>query len=199
MVSTGTEFGSFRVKVVPEQWALIGRNVQFNIICLETLHYYFHGLYDALGRSLFKQPASTSTAALVHAFVTAQFDYYSTLTPLAFGTCCPHRCSHHRMHFYSWTRIYLGLPARRVLSGGFRIDALVWRCLLDLAPAKSLLSQPEYRRLQLSPLNRSGTHCLFCKLFHKADPWLIPFCGISFHWHYDCSRGFIWTHSSLAR
>src|SRR6218665_3351872 len=85
-------------------------------------------------------------------------------------------------------------------SGG--IGAMVWRCILGLAPA--------YLRDLCHPTPEDAVHSdhpnrgysLFLLLVHPQPRpvhswWLIPLCGMGFRCRKDCSPGFFLTHSTL--
>src|SRR6218665_3118092 len=81
---------------------------------------------------------------------------------------------------------------------------LVWRCLMGLAPAycqdlccpttgtrdHSSLRSME-RGLLFVPFSRTPTSQA------RAFSVVAPLCGRGFHWHSDCSPGFILTQSTL--
>src|SRR6218665_505885 len=113
-----------------------------NCAMYNTQYYYQLRQLRVISRSL----TSTATATLVHAFVTSRLDYCSTLNVglPAVRLGCLERVIRTAAHLIG------GIPRTRHISAYmldvlhclllqqrimFRIGAMVWRCILGLAPA----------------------------------------------------------------
>jgi len=87
----------------------------------------------------------------------------------------------------------------------FRIGALVWRCLLGLAPAylgDICCPTPGTRGCSSLCSMERGYSLFLLPVRPQPRPvpirWLVPLCGMDFLWHSDNSPGFFPTHSTLA-
>src|SRR6218665_3317419 len=163
--------------------------VGLNYVMLHRCYYQLRQLC-VMSRSL----TSTATATLVHAFVTFWLDYCSTLyagLPAVHLGCLEQvirtaarliggipRTGHvstYMLDVLHW------LPLQQRIM--FRIGAMVWRCILGLAPGqppRSLLYHPGHQRSQFTPLIGTGvTLCSFCSCIHNPGPCILggwPFC-----------------------
>src|SRR6218665_3532860 len=181
-----------------------------NRLCRDC--YYQLRQLRVISRSL----TSTATATLVHAFVTSRLDYCSTLyvgLPAVRLGCLERvirtaariiggipRTGHvsaYMLDVLHW------LPLRQLII--FRIGAMVWRCILGLAPAYLRdLCHPTHGTRGRSSLRSSEQGLLLFLLLVPPQPrpvhsrWLAPLCGMGFLCRNDCSPGFFLTHSTLA-
>src|SRR6218665_3621913 len=87
----------------------------------------------------------------------------------------------------------------------FRIGAMVWRCILGLAPAylRDLCCPTPGTRGRGSLRSSEQGYSLFLLLVHPQprpvhSRWLAPLCGMGFLCRKDCSPGFFLTHFTLA-
>src|SRR6218665_2239418 len=154
---------------------------------------------------------ATSTANLVHAFVTARFNYCFTLCaclPAVILGCLEqivrtvariHRTGHISCNMLD---VLYWLPFQlRII---FLIAALIWRCMLALLRPTCTYEisdvTPRAQEVAAPSAQWNGGRpslCPFCPYLHKADPmhsrWLASLCGIGFNWHCAFSPGFIFT------
>src|SRR6218665_1947638 len=84
----------------------------------------------------------------------------------------------------------------------FRINAMVWWCILGLAPAylrDLCCPKPRHQRSQFTPLIGTGvTLCSFCSYLHNPDPCILGCWPLWFLWRNDYSPGFFMTDFTLA-
>src|SRR6218665_1509337 len=86
----------------------------------------------------------------------------------------------------------------------FRIGAMVWRCILGLAPAylrDFCCPTPGTRGRSSLRLSEQRLLCSFCSYLHNPGPCILGGWPICVKWAFiyrnDCSPGFFLAHSTL--